>query len=109
MVKILSGHSSLHSLLQKSVDEKLSSWREKNHSLTKRFSEEILFELKAKHLDPVLKRVRGRDGAKVNDIEIMNGRSMIKTEFDSKVVGAKDVKADVFRNFDQVRYCKNIQ
>ena len=62
----------------------------------------MLKKLKIQHLDPVLKRVRGRDGAKVSYSEIMNGWSMIKTDFDLKAAGAKDVKADVFFKFNQV-------
>ena len=77
-------------------------WREKNASLTQKSCEDLLRKLKIQHLDPVLKRVRGPDGAKVSYSEIMNGWSMIKTDFDLKAVGAKDVKADVFFKFNQV-------
>lgn len=75
-------------------------WREKNASLTQKSCEDLLKKLKIQHLDPVLKRVRGPDGAKVSYSEIMNGWSMIKTDFDLKAVGAKDVKADVFFKFN---------
>ena len=63
----------------------------------------MLERLKNEHLDPVLKRVRGPDGAKVSYGEIMGGWSKIKTDFTSKAVGAKDVMADVFFKYNQVR------
>lgn len=63
----------------------------------------MLLKLKAEHLDPVLERVRGPDGAKVNYSEIMNGWNMIKTDFNLKAVGAKDVTAAVFFKFNQVK------
>ena len=78
-------------------------WTEKNASLTQKSCKDLLTKLKIQHLDPVLKRVRGTDGAKVSYSEIMNGWSVIKTDFDSKAVGAKDVKADVFFKFNQVK------
>ena len=63
----------------------------------------MLERLKNEHLDPILKRVGGPDGAKVSYGEIMGGWSKIKTDFTSKAVGAKDVMADVFLKYNQVR------
>lgn len=63
----------------------------------------MLGRLKVEHLDPVLERVGGPDGAKVNYGEIMNGWSKIKTDFNSKAVGAKDVRANVFFKYNQVK------
>jgi len=62
-----------------------------------------LGRLKNEHLDPVLERVGGPDGAKVNYGEIMNGWKKIKTDFDSKAVGAKDVMANIFFKYNQVK------
>ena len=63
----------------------------------------MLGRLKNEHLDPVLERVGGPDGAKVNYGEIMNGWKKIKTDFDSKAVGAKDVMANIFFKYNQVK------
>ncbi|KAJ7380911.1 hypothetical protein OS493_004495 [Desmophyllum pertusum] len=83
------------------IDEKISFWRGKNASLTQKFCEDLLVKLKREHLDPVLERVRGSDGAKVKYVDIMNGWSKIKNDFNSKAVGSKDVRAEVFFKFNQ--------
>lgn len=91
------------SVLQKSIEKKLFFWKDKNATLTQDFCHNLLERLKNEHLDPVLKRVGGPDGAKVSYGEIMGGWSKIKTDFTSKAVGAKDVMADVFFKYNQVR------
>ena len=78
-------------------------WTEKNASETQKSCEDLLSRLKIEQLDPVLERVRGPDGAKVKYVDIMNGWSKIKNEFNSEAVGAKDVMADVFFKFNQVK------
>ena len=93
----------MYSLLQESIDENLNIWTEKNASETQKSCEDLLSRLEIEHLDPVLERVRGPDGAKVKYVDIMNGWSKIKNEFNSEAVGAKDVMADVFFKFNQVR------
>lgn len=92
----------MYPFLQKSIDEKVRFWRNENASLTKKSCEDLLGRLKIEHFDPVLKKVRGPDAAKVNYADIMNGWSKIKTDFNLKAVGAKDVRADVFFKYNQV-------
>lgn len=77
--------------------------RGKNASLTQESCEDLLGRLKIEHLDPVLERVHGPDGAKVNYVDIMNGWSKIATDFNAKAVGATDVRADVFFKFNKVK------
>ena len=64
-------------------------------------------ELKKKHLDPVLERVRGPEGAKVSFKEIDDGCAIIELEYKSRAVGSKDVRAQVFHEFHQVSNNKN--
>ena len=90
-------------MLQKLIDEKISFWRGKNASLTQTFCKDLLAKLKREHLDPVLERIRSPDGVKVKYVDIMNGWSKIKNDFNSKAVGSKDVRAEVFFKFNQVK------
>lgn len=88
--------------LQNSTDEKLQFWKGENASVTRTFCQDLLEKLQIEHLDPIIERVRGPDGAKVRYIDIINGWDKIKTDFVLKAVGAKDVRAEVFFEFNQV-------
>lgn len=82
-------------------------WTEKNASETTKSCEALLSRLRIEHLDPVIERIRGPDGAKVKYVDIVDGWRKINNEFNSEAVGAKDVMADVFFKFNQVKktYC----
>lgn len=87
--------------LTKSFEEKLSFWNGKNDLETQKKCEDLLKKLKKEHLDPVLQRVGGSNSSKVTYGEIIEGWSRIKKEFNSKAVGAKNARADVFFKFNQ--------
>lgn len=86
---------------QKSFEEKLSFWNGKNDLETQKKCEDLLKKLKKEHFDPVLQRVGRLNSSKVTYGEIIEGWSRIKKEFNSKAVGAKNARADVFFKFNQ--------
>ena len=63
----------------------------------------LLSQLKKKLLDPVLRRLRGKEAAKMSFDEINDGCSQIKEKYNSSAKGAKDVIAAVFAEFHPVR------
>ena len=81
----------------------MKRWKNKNASLTRQYSEELLRGLKATHLDPVLKRVSNGYDTSVSYADITNGWDNMVDLFHRKAVGAKHVKADVFFKFNQVK------
>ncbi|KAJ7380916.1 hypothetical protein OS493_004501 [Desmophyllum pertusum] len=89
--------------LMESIDKKVNTWKDKNASLTRQYSEELLRQLKARYLDPVLKRVSNRYDTSVSYADIKNGWDYIVDSFHRKAVGAKDVIANVLFNFNKVK------
>ena len=63
----------------------------------------LLSQLKEKLLDPVLRRLRGEEAAKMSFDEINDGCNQIKEKYDNSAKGAKDVIAAVFEEFHPVR------
>lgn len=82
--------------------EKFSKWKNKNDNLTEQICEKLVKELKEKHLDPVLERIRGPQGETVSFMEIDKGCAVIELEYKSNAVGSKEVRARVLRKFHQV-------
>jgi len=72
--------------------------------VTKDACEKLLKELKRKHLDPVLERARGPNGANVSYKEIDDGLAIIELEYKNQSVGAKNIRAQVFHEFHEVLY-----
>jgi len=87
-------------LMNKGI-EKLAEWKAKNDSVTKDACEKLLKELKRKHLDPVLERARGPNGANVSYKEIDDGLAIIELEYKNQSVGAKNIRAQVFHEFHE--------
>lgn len=84
------------------MENGLNSWQGENTRLTKENCHQLLIRLKEQQLDPVLTRLRGKDGAKVSFAEIMACYSAIEQGYKLKAIGAKDVCAQVFFEFHPV-------
>ena len=63
----------------------------------------LLRRLKVQFLDPVLKRVSSRYGTRVRYAEITKAMDTVRNEFYRQAFGAKDVRADEFYKFNQVK------
>ena len=85
------------------MEQQLMAWLNKNASCTRQVCEELLRGLKAKYVDPVLKRVRNsRHDREWKYSHIMDQCDKLIREFDKKAVGAKDIRADIFLKFIEV-------
>lgn len=62
------------------MDERLLSWHYENEARTKESCKELLFRLKKLHLDPVLEKLQGREGAKVSFEDIINAYDKMTME-----------------------------
>ena len=71
--------------------------------MTREFCINLLSQLKEKLLDPVLRRLQGKEAAKISFDEINDGCNQIKEKYNSSAKGAKDVIAAVFAEFHPVR------
>ena len=78
-------------------------WQTKNSKLTKQLCENLLLELKAKHLDPVIEQLQGREGSKLSFDDILNVYRHIKDDYEAEAKGAKDAIAEAFSDFHSVR------
>ena len=83
--------------------QRLLSWHYENEARTKEACKEILVRLKRLHLDPVLERLKGREGAKVSFQNITNAYDKIKDDYGKFAKGAEDVIAAVFFEYHRVR------
>lgn len=80
----------------------MSEWKNKNDALTKQSCEKYLEELKRKYFDPVLARVRGPSRSSVSYKEFDDACAKIDKDYKAYAVGAKNVRAQVFREFHEV-------
>ena len=87
------------------MNESLKRLQDKNNRLTKEQCSKLLQELKKKYLDPILRELRGKDGASMSFDRIVGGYSAIENGFQNEVKGAKDVCAQEFYNFHPVGVC----
>ena len=71
--------------------------------MTREFCINLLSQLKEKLLDPVLRRLQGKEAAKISFDEINDGCNQIKEKYNNSAKGAKDVIAAVFAEFHPVR------
>ncbi|XP_022804569.1 cingulin-like protein 1 [Stylophora pistillata] len=85
--------------LKMSVRRQLKEWQAKNSEVTKKGCEKLLSELKAKHLDPVIEQLQGRDGSKLAFDDILGVYRRIKNDYDAKAKGAEDAIAAAFADF----------
>ena len=82
---------------------KLISWQTQNAKLTRELCNDLLTQLKQKHLEPVLRRMQGKEAAKMSFEEVIAGYNKIKEDYHNSAIGAKDVIAAVFFEFHPVR------
>lgn len=87
-------------LLMKSTDKHMKTWKEKNAERTRTHCEYLLQRLKKTYLDPVLEGV-GNRYANVRYADITNSWDTVKTEFDKQATGAHSVRANVFYKFNK--------
>ncbi|CAH3045105.1 unnamed protein product, partial [Porites lobata] len=85
--------------LKELLNEKLESWKTRNDELTRGFCNSLLIQLKEKRLDPLLRRLQGKEAAKISFDEIIGGYNQIKEDYHNSAIGAKDVIAAVFYEF----------
>ena len=85
------------------MGEKLNAWQAKNEKSTREFCNDLLVQLKQSHLDPLLKQLQGKEGAKMSFEEIIGGYNRIKEDYHNSAIGAKDVIDAVFFEFHPVR------
>ena len=91
-------------LIQIELNKQLNQWQTDNAKQTKHFCDELLLQLKRKHLDPVLQQLQGSDGSKLSFDDIIGVYHLIKKDYDARAVGAKDAIAAAFFDFHPVRY-----
>ena len=89
------------------MNKHLNHWQNENIQKTRKFCEDLLVQLKRKHLDPVLQKLQGRDGSKLSFDDIIGVYHLIKEDYEARAVGAKDAIAAAFFDFHPVRhrYC----
>lgn len=85
--------------LMESMNKALKRWQNENNRLTKEQCHRMLKALKEEHLDPVLRKLSGKDGASVSFAQIIGGYSAIEQGFKRDARGAKDICAQVFYEF----------
>ena len=88
--------------MQATLDKKLASWQFENEKSTREDCTVLLKQLKEQHLDPVLTRLRGEEGARVSFEDIIQGYKGIEEDYKVRAIGAKDVCATVFFEFHPV-------
>ena len=71
--------------------------------MTRESCNSLLTQLKEKHLDPVLQRLKGKEAAKISFEEIVGGYNQMQEDYQKSAIGAKDVIAAVFAEFHPVR------
>ena len=88
--------------MQATFDKRLASWHFENEKSTREACTVLLKQLKEQHLDPVLARLHGEEGARVSFEDIIHGYKGIEEDYKVRAVGAKDVCASVFFEFHPV-------
>ena len=88
--------------LQATFDKRLASWHFENEKSTREACNVLLKQLKEQHLDPVLARLHGEEGARVSFEDIIQGYKGIEEDYKFRAIGAKDVCATVFFEFHPV-------
>lgn len=85
--------------LKELLSVKLIAWQTENAKLTRELCNDLLTQLKQNHLDPVLRRLQGKEAAKMSFEEVITGYNKIKEDYHNSAIGAKDVIAAVFFEF----------
>ena len=92
----------MHSFFQQSVTQKLTEWQTENTRLTKELCTDLLSKLKRQHLDPILHQLQWHGGSDLFFDDIIGVCHRIKDDYDGQAVGAKDVTAAAFFDFQPV-------
>lgn len=103
--------SSLLKNSQVSIDEKLNSWLNENSKITREVCKQLLDQLKQRHLNPVLQKLRDKEGGKlVSYADVTEGYDRIEEEYKKSARGAKDTISEVYSKFHPVRdtYCSRL-
>ncbi|XP_020604337.1 guanylate-binding protein 2-like [Orbicella faveolata] len=85
--------------LMEHMENDLKRWHEKNQRRTKEGCQELLQDLRKKHLDPILQRLTGPNGAAVSFDQIEGSFLAIERDFKKLARGARDVCAQEFYKF----------
>ncbi len=85
------------------MENGLNQWQGENQRLTKEDCQRLLPKLKEKHLEPILKQLRGEQGSSVSFDQIEKLFFAIERDFQKLARGAKDVCAQEFFKFQPVR------
>lgn len=88
---------------QAAFDKRLASWKNENDKLTRDACTSLLKRLKQEHLDPILEKLHGGEGAQVSFEDIIQGYNRLEQDFKVRAIGAKDVSAAVFFEFHPVK------
>lgn len=81
----------------------MKTWKDENALRSRESCQYLLRCLKFQYLDPVLKRVSSHYGTRVCYAEIAEAMDAIRNEFYREAYGARDVRADEFCKFNQVK------
>ena len=92
----------MYSFIQQSLIQKLSEWQTENIRLTKDLCNDLLSKLKRQHLDPILHQLQRHGGSNLSFHDIIAVYHRIKDDYERQAVGAKDVIAAAFFEFQPV-------
>ena len=99
---LISSSLFMHSFIQQSLIQKLTEWQTENTRLTKELCNDLLTKLKRQHLDPILRQLQGHGGSNLSFDDIIGVYHRIKDDYEGQAVGAKDVIAATFFDFQPV-------
>ena len=92
----------MRSFIQLLLIQKLTEWQTENTRLTKERCNDLLSKLKRQHLDPILRQLQGHGGSNLSFDDIIGVYHRIKDDYEGQAVGAKDVIAAAFFDFQPV-------
>ena len=101
-VPLISSSLFMHSFIQQSLIQKLTEWQTQNTRLTKELCNDLLTKLKRQRLDPILRQLQGHGGSNLSFDDIIGVYHRIKDDYEGQAVGAKDVIAATFFDFQPV-------
>ena len=99
---LISSSLFMHSFIQQSLIQKLTEWQTENTRLTKELCNNLLSKLKRQHLGPILHQLQGHGGSNLSFDDIIGVYHRIKDDYEGQAVGAKDVIAATFFDFQPV-------
>ena len=100
--RLISSSLFMPPFIQQSLIQKLTEWQTENTRLTKELGYDLLSKLKRQHLDPILRQLQGNGGSNLSFDDIIGVYHRIKDDYEGQAVGAKDVIAATFFDFQPV-------